>query len=371
MEELYTRRQVVTRGSAAAFGLTVAAALAGCGSSSSASASKPIKAKPDGDLSFFTWASYVHPEVVAGFEHEYGVKVTQTFFPSDDAMAAKLANGLPYDLITTNSSYLPLLIDAGLVRKIDHSQLKHWSNVIPYFRNPPFDPGAVHAMPYGYGPTGIGYFPDKISKMSGTWNDLWNQPEAAGHIYLLEQSRDTIGMSLQRLGHPLTSTNASQVNAAAEQVIKLKPRLAGFTSSGIPVLSNRSAWMTLCWSGDVFQAGANLKNTTEINFQMCKDGIPLASDLQSIGAHAKSPGTALLFMDWLLRPDNSAKNSAFIGFPVGTKTGNAAFAKAVEAYPTLRPVAKESLLNKVQWERAFSGAAQRLWAQAWTRIQAA
>ena len=51
-------------------------------------------------------------------------------------------------------------------------------------------------------------------------------------------------------------------------------------------------------------------NPEDYKFQKCKEGIPVGSDTMAIPVNAKHPGTALLFIELMLEPENAAKNVA-------------------------------------------------------------
>ena len=343
--------------------------LAACGGNAPAARSAtPIKAKVDGDLNYFNWSGYVPPQVIKGFEKEYKVTVNQTYFASDQAMLTKLAAGLPYDVVFTNSAYMRQLIGGGLLREIPHGELANYGQVIPFFGNPPYDPGAKYTIPYGYSPTGIAWLTDKVGAMTGSWNDLWTHKSASGHIYVLDQIEEALGMSLLRLGDKIDSGVASQVNQAANELIKLKPMLAGLSTADYTNLENGSGWIQHAWSGDVYIALGKVKDPATIRFETCKEGIPIGVDTMSIPVRAQHPGTALLFIDWLLRPDNSAACVEWMGQANGTSTGNAAFNKLVRDFPFLQT--SDAILTDGAWKRVPTGSQQQLWAQAWSKVQA-
>ena len=206
--------------------------------------------------------------------------------------------------------------------------------------------------------------------MKGSWNDLWDHPEAAGHSYLLEQAQETIGMSLLRNGDSVNSVDPDQVNKATNNVIDLKPKLGGFSASGTDNLVSGQGWIQHCWSGDVYQALNQLNSSDAASFQICDDGVPLAVDLQSIGAKAKAPGTAMLFLNWLLDPEQAAKNVEYIGYPTGTRDRNAAYDKITKDYPFLQATAGNAMLHSADWKLALDPAGQALWSQSWAKIQA-
>jgi spermidine/putrescine transport system substrate-binding protein len=377
IERRLSRRKLIGKGLRGGLGVAARGGLgtiaAACSSStptggSTATSASLVEATPDGDLSYFSWAEFIHPKVVMAFEDKYGLKVNQTFFSNDDQMVAKLASGLAFDVVTTNSAYMTPLVEGGLLQPINHQALTNFGEVIPFFQDPPFDPGAQYSVPYAYGPTGIAWNTDHISSMTGSWNDLWDHPEAAGKIFVLDQIEEAIGMSLLRLGHDLNSGNADEVAAAADALIDLKPSLAGFSTDDYTNLSNGSAWIHHAWSGDVWYAMSLVDDPSTLEFQVNQEGVPLGSDQMSIAAASEHPGTALLFIDWMLDPENSAKNASWTGYANGTTAGNAALNEVLADVPFLQT--SDDILSSASWKETLTGDRKRMWTQEWARIKA-
>jgi spermidine/putrescine transport system substrate-binding protein len=112
------------------------------------------------------------------------------------------------------------------------------------------------------------------------------------------------------------------------------------------------------------------KNPEDIKFFLPTDGAPVACDGLSIGAHAKSPGTALLFMDWLMKPDNNHALGAFAGQRTGGKAGNAAFDEAVKKYPMFLFDDDKVLNDRGNWKLAPTGQRLTLFNEQWARVNA-
>ncbi len=377
--DLLSRRQALKGG----LGLALSAGalgLAGCGSSSSgsssgaASAAAPtptVKPVVDGDINWLTWAEYIPPSVVSSFEKEYKVKVTQSFMTDDEQYVQKLAAGQPFDLVTSNSAYLPQSVGGKLFKTFDPGDLKYFDQCISFFQKPFYDDGQYrYTIPYGYGPTGIMYRSDKVTHITHTWSDLWNNPEAAGHTYVLDQIEETLGMSLLRDEDSLNSGNPGQVTKAASQLISLKPHLGGITTNLQALISSGQGWLMHAWGTNTFQGLQQSKNPEDIKFFLPTDGAPVACDALSIGAHAKSPGTALLFMDWLMKPDNNHALGAFAGQRTGGKAGNAAFDETVKKYPMFLFDDDKILSDRANWKLAPTGSRLTLYNEQWARVNA-
>jgi len=362
-----SRRSVL----AGTVGFAGSLALAACGSNApSTSTKKPtIEPKVDGNLNWFSWADYVEPSIVSDFEKKYGVTVTISTFDSNDAMLEKLAAGLPYDLVTDNSAYMIRSIAGGVVQPFDLHALSNYSQLVPYFRKPIYEHSALnYSAPYSGGGTGIIWRTDKVSSMTQSWNDLWDHPEAKGHIYVLDYVEDTLGASLLRKGYDINSGVPGQVTTATDALLQLKPELGGISSDTQTDVGNGNAWIHHSWVPDAIALMTRSKYADKLQFEFTpKEGIPFGMDLLSIGANAKSPGTAMLFIDWILSPEMSARNAGYTGQASGTVAGDAAFQQVVKHFPAF---ADGVQYNKALWRESATGTRQTLWTQQWNRFEA-
>lgn len=371
MPGLLTRRSMLQ----GALGVAGVAALAGCassggGSGAQAAAKATLEPKVDGDINIFTWAGYIDPVIISTFEKKYGVKVTTSTFDSNDTMLAKMAAGLPYDYITNNSAYLQRSIEGKLVQPYSLDALSNHDEIAPYFQAPSYDKGQDrYSVPYTSSPTGIIYRTDKMTP-THSWNDLWDNPSASGHIYVLDYVPDTMGMSLLRDGASLNSGNVAAVTSATDQLIKLKPLLGGVSSDTRNNVGNGSAWIHHCWVPDAYNLMTTSKYKDKLQFELTtKDGVPSGTDLQTIGANAKSPGTAMLFINWMLSPENLIRTTNYTASLTGTRTGDARYYELMKDFPSLS--LPHDYYATAQWRVAPTGATQQLWTQQWNRFTAA
>ena len=81
--------------------------------------------------------------------------------------------------------------------------------------------------------------------------------------------------------------------------------------------------MSHFWSGTSYQALQQLKDASDWQFETIKDGIPVGSDTIVIPKNAPHPNTAMLFLNCMLAPENSAANPPYIGYPMMTNAGTA------------------------------------------------
>ena len=68
-------------------------------------------------------------------------------------------------------------------------------------------------------------------------------------------------------------------------------------------------------------------------FEAPSQGTPINSDTYAIPINARHPGTALLFIDYMLRPENVEKNINYIGYPMPVHGTEATYQEIVADYP--------------------------------------
>ncbi|MGW7194745.1 extracellular solute-binding protein [Streptomyces chryseus] len=371
-----SRRAFLRTGSAAAVGLGLGATTAACGFTSAGGASQeardePIEPKIDGDLVYFNWADFVDPAVFAGFEKEYGVKVVQSNFDSMEGMAAKLNSGNRYDIVFPTAKWAQRLAEGNRLRRIDHSRLRNADAVLAhydYFADPWYDPGSRHTLPFTMYKTGIGWRKDKIGDdLSGSWDDLWS-PRAKGRVFVLDDRDEVLGMAALKLGLDVSTTDPDDLGEITAALRTLRPRLRGFSSDSYNNLLTGNAVMTQAWSGDMAAMLNQAKDPSVFGFEVAKEGAPLNSDCYAIPSDAPHPGTAMLFIDYMLRPDNVRRNIEYIGYPMPVDGSQDTYAALVEPFPEC-VVSADDLKDDLYF-RNGDARGERARDAAWTRVKA-
>jgi spermidine/putrescine transport system substrate-binding protein len=348
-------------------------ALAGCGVGNSGSGSKKqtekvVKAKVDGDLVYFNWSEYLDPALIKKFEKRYGVKVRVSNFDGMSSMMAKLRSGNRYDVIFPDQSYAPKLIAANQLLKIDKSKLRNYDNVWDFFHDPAYDPGAEHTVPYGLYATGVIWNEDKISGMKGSWDDLF-RTDAKGKIYMLDDFQECLGMANLRQGFDLSTVDPDEIEKSKQMLIDQKSLLRGYSTDDIQNMINGNAWIHHGWNGDVVNLRNQVKNPESYRFEKAKEGFPVGSDTMAIPANAEHPGTALLFIDFMLDPENASQNVEYFGYPMAVTGAEAAFSKIAKNDPAVS-ITVDDVKNGQQFAN-LTGKDKALWDRAWTEVKAA
>ena len=89
-----------------------------------------------------------------------------------------------------------------------------------------------HGVPSDWGKTGIAYRTDLVKENITSWHDLWRlAPKYSGKITLESQDRDCMGSALIYLGYSPNTQDESQIEAAKNALISIKPHLQALTAN--------------------------------------------------------------------------------------------------------------------------------------------
>jgi spermidine/putrescine transport system substrate-binding protein len=363
-----TRRDAfkVGGGFAVAAGLSACGVGNGAGTSSESATEVKIEPKIDGDLVYFNYAQYINPSLVKQFEQKHGIQVRESYYDSMPAMMAKLGSGNHYDLVFPSAEFADKLIKGNQLMQIPRDKIHAAADIYPYYDDPWYDPGSAHTLPYSLYLTGLGYRADKIDTMTGSWRDIIN-PQADGRSIVLDDFQEGIGMANLVNGYDLNADEQDQLDEAQDYLVGLKPHLRGFSTDTITNMSSGNAWIQHLWNGDVINIRYRVDDPDTIQFQKNEEGWPVGSDVFAIPTDAEHPGTALMFIDFIL--ENSAKNAGWTGYPMPTHSSAKPYAELTRNEPELQVTIED--LEKGQQFANLEGADREAWDRTWTEVKAA
>ncbi|MGH2589963.1 MAG: polyamine ABC transporter substrate-binding protein, partial [Actinomycetota bacterium] len=327
-----------------------------------------IEPKVDGDLYYYNYSQYINPGLVKEFEKKYDVKVIQSYFDSMEGMLAKLRAGNAYDVIFPTAEYVQRLIQQQQILRIPRDKLENIDNIYGYFDNPWYDPDSAHSVPYAMYITGIGYRADILDNMTQSWSDLGNE-EAAGRIYVLDDYQEALAAGNLLNGYDMNTVVESELEETKNWLVGLKPLLRGFSVDTITTMSSGNAWIQHLWNGDIVNIRYRVDDPDAYQFEkITKDGFPVGSDAFVIPVNAEHPGTALLFIDFMLDPKNAAKNVSWNGYPMPNRGQDQTFADLAKGDPNI-VVTTDDLEGGDQFAN-LEQTERELWTNTWLEVKA-
>jgi len=282
-----------------------------------------------GVLDFANWPLYMdvgdtdaeHPSLDL-FTQETGIKVTyheviqenESFFAQiRPSLAANQPIG--YDLmVLTNGITLSRAIQLGYLAPLDHSRLPTFAkNADPSVKDPSYDPGNQFTIAWQSGFTGIAYNPEKTGREITSFDDLFD-PKFAGKVGMFGENEELPNLALLGIGVAPEKSTPDDWRRAAQKLIE--QRDAGivrryYDQSYIDALATGDLWISMAWSGDIYQqiaAGSNLK------FVVPDEGGLIWTDSLCIPKTAPHPVDAITYMDFVYRPEIAGMLAEYINY---------------------------------------------------------
>jgi spermidine/putrescine transport system permease protein len=329
-----------------------------------------MRAWPSGEnlpqLNLYVWSTYVSPRLVQGFEREFHCKVNYDLYDSNEALLAKLQGGnVSYDLVVPSDYMVEILIRQGLLAPLDKAKLPTaWANTDPRFLGLPFDPHNDYSMPYAWGTTGLAYRADLVKENVDSWSVLFDA-RYAGHILLLDDTREVFGMALKKLGYSLNSTNPDEIRQARDLLLRQKPLVKGYNSSNFQEdLAAGDAWIAQAFNGNMTFV---MRDEPNLRYIVPKEGCTISVDCACIPRNAPHKELAEAFINYFHRPEVAALFVNDSGFNAPSRINHVDIEPWLLRNSAVFP--NPASLVHCEFMRDIGSAAQ-LYDQYWTEIKA-
>lgn len=345
-------------------GLLLLCLVSSCRNTPPQEKTSPVLAK---ELVFYNWVDDMPQSVLDAFTSEYGVKVNYVTFESQEEAVLKICKGWAFDVAVLENPFIPTVLAANKLAAIDFDYVPNFKNISPNFRDLAIDPGNRYTVPYHYGTTGLLVRTDLVGDAVTSWTDLWN-PRFAGKVALRQQARELIGVTLLSLGHQLNSEKPEAVNTAVDRLIDLKKSVHWVevdTPNAVARLLSGEAVILLGWPLDYQVAHAA---NPAVDYILPKEGTALWSDNFVVSANSASAYTAATFINFLLRPEISARIVNEKNYPTANEAAIPLVDPAVRNDTVIFPSAEE--LRQAHFFLPIRIAENTLYQQAWDRFLA-
>ncbi|MCR5320355.1 MAG: spermidine/putrescine ABC transporter substrate-binding protein [Lachnospiraceae bacterium] len=285
-------------------------ALSGCGrGDAGASDDKDGNGYAD-EIYLYNWSEYMTPEVLDLFEQEYGIKVVETTFESNDELLAKLIAGKPgeYDIAVPTNTYITAFRENDLLEPFDKEALTNLSNIDEAFLGLDYDPNNEYCVPYmGTISVVLANKPmvEELGVTVETAQDLLN-PALSNNILIFDDVEGDITLGLQGAGKEVTTTNLDDLDGAKDYLLQLNANLKSFSQIADERISMARGEVALAYiySGDALQA---MQENENLEVVMKKEQFPLTLDNFVLLKGSKHKKEAQLFIDFLMRPEIAEK----------------------------------------------------------------
>lgn len=282
---------------------------------------------------FYNWYEYTDQAILDDFEKQYGIKVVLREYETKDMMLSEIQSEPgAFDVILASDETVRVLIQSKLLEELDLTKIPNRQFVKKEFKTMPFDPQSQYSVVAGlWGAAGLAINTNFVPADTDSWSVLWD-PKYKGKIALMDDCRDAMSALLKYSHLSINTTDPKDLQTANENALLLRANAVQFgdTLGNLEKVKNGELWIAQVYNGDqVTYAG----DRADIKFVYPKEGFSFGLDNLVISVDSEHMEEAYLLANFLMKPENVARNSNMFFYPV-----------TIEAEPYLN---KEILENPV------------------------
>ena len=327
-------------------------------------------------LKILNWGDYVDPEVITSFERAHNVTVEYAEFNNTDEFSDLFfAKENQFDVIFPASDIVPVLKENALIKKLDKSQLSHLTNMNDTVMSglSSRDKNSEYTVPYLWGTTGIGFNVKQLAALGikeedVSWSIIFNDAKrkkiAKCGIGVVNERDEIFSAALSYLGYSINTDNKDHLKEAGRLI---KEAYADFTylhtNQYTDDLKGNKICVGIGYSGDIL---AQTEENEDIRYVIPNEGATLWVDVMAIPSNSPNPALAYKFINYLMSPEVSAKNSNYAAYPSPMLDAKPYVEPEILADPTIYPnsetLAALEMIAPV--ERKVRRIKHRLWVQA-------
>ena len=285
--------------------LLAALLIAALSTAALAEADKPFAGT---EIKVYNWEEYIDREVLNLFEEETGCHVNYVTFPGNEDMYTRLSSGAEiYDVIIPSEYMVQRLIKEDLIAELNMDNIPNLANILDSLRDPSYDPGNAHSIPYMWGTLGIVYNTEMVTEPITSWTALLDE-NYAGEIFMIDQHRDAIGLALKALGYSMNSREEDELAAAGEWLMAQKDSgvVGGYIlDQAKDMMAADEAAMAVMYSGDALYA---MEKNDKLAYVIPDEGSNIWVDCMCVPTVSQNKDAAECFINFMCRPDIAQMN---------------------------------------------------------------
>lgn len=319
-----------------------------------------------GSLRFYNWDTYIGENTLSGFKAATGIDVQMSLFATNDELYARTAGGAEaYDVIVPSCDFVTRMAEQGLLTPLDHSRLPNLKNIAEDFRDPPYDPGCAHSVPFAWLVLGLGYRRSamKRKKPPKSWEDVFDSGRyRAG--WLTEPS-DMIRLCASFIGEDPNAISAKGL----KKIEKILTRQAEdgvvfHNDNGQDMLRAGDVDIVIEYNGDIAQVMAE---DPDIGFVVPKEGSTRWVDCWAIPKNAPNPDGAHQFLNYMLSAEAGIDIASTIMYPTPNAAARALMPADYRDNPVIFP--SEAQLEKCPFGRRAPVSQQHAFEEIFARVR--
>lgn len=318
-------------------------------------------------ITVYLYSEYMDPAIPPAFTARTGIPVRLDTYESQDDMLAKLQAGgtSAYDVVIASDVLIPAMVKLGLIRPLE--PIANAANVDARFRDPPYDRGNRHSLPYQWGTVGLLYRTDRVQGEIG-WALLFDPARQPGPFVLMDEMRTTLAAAQLARGGDVNSRAPEEVAAAGRLLLEAKrsAKCLGFDGGvgGMNKVLAGEAALAMVYNGDAVR---NMPADGSCAYAVPKEGSGIWVDVMTVSAQAPNSAGAHAFIDYILDPEVGARLSNFVRYASPNAAARPLLTKADLDNPAIYP--SPAVMDTLRYQEDV-GEASAVYDEVWTAVKA-
>jgi spermidine/putrescine transport system substrate-binding protein len=323
-------------------------------------------ASAEGELNIYNWGNYTSPELIEKFTAETGIEVTITDFDSNDTALARIRQGgHGFDIVVPTHSFVQQWIAGGLIQPLDPEIVTDRGNIDPRWVDVDFDPGREYTVPWQWGTTGVIVNTSVYDGDINTADIFLNPPEElVGRINVIPEMSDIMAIAVYAAGGDSACTDDMEVwRTVRDRLMAAKDSWLALDYGTLDSYVSGDIAAGVYWNGSSMRA--RLENA-DMAYGYPATGYPVWMDNAAVLADAENRENAMIFINYILQPENAAMLSNFARYANGIAGSEAYLDEVMQTAPEI--VIPEDLAAAGRFSPACPQEIQDLRTQIWTGL---
>jgi spermidine/putrescine transport system substrate-binding protein len=323
-------------------------------------------ASAEGELNIYNWGNYTSPELIEKFTAETGIEVTITDFDSNDTALARIRQGgHGFDIVVPTHSFVQQWIAEGLIQPLDPEIVTDRGNIDPRWVDVDFDPGREYTVPWQWGTTGVIVNTSVYDGDINTADIFLNPPEElVGRINVIPEMSDIMAIAVYAAGGDSACTDDMEVwRTVRDRLMAAKDSWLALDYGTLDSYVSGDIAAGVYWNGSSMRA--RLENA-DMAYGYPATGYPVWMDNAAVLADAENRENAMIFINYILQPENAAMLSNFARYANGIAGSEAYLDEVMQTAPEI--VIPEDIAAAGRFSPACPQEIQDLRTQIWTGL---
>ena len=300
-------------------------------------------ARSDRVVNVCSWGEYIDESLITQFEEETGIRVNYQTAESNEALYSLIKmGGADFDVIVPSDYMIARLIEEDMLAELDYSHIPNFDLIDDTYKNLSYDPENKYTVPYAWGTLGIIYNTTMVSGPITSWDAMFD-PQYAGQVLMINNSRDALAAALLDLGYSINTTDESQLEEAFALLKNAKDSgvyQAFVMDEVFQKMEGGNAAIAMYYAGDYLTM---LENNEDLAFVIPEEGSNWFVDAMCVLKDTQHMAEAEEWINFIASTSSNLANMDYIWYASPNR-------EALEQYPAYYQEVNEEELDPEIYE---------------------